>query len=598
MRASTVWVFLSPEGQQQGPVSTDALLKMIADGVLNGSSFVWNPSMAEWSKASDTEELKLYVPTLWCYINGAGVQLGPVDEMMLQKDLRSGNISPSTMVWTDGMDQWAALAQVPTLMERLCKPAPVPVVASPRSSSKTVFAKPLPRVPSISGGSTLRPASPTGAAKRRRVSTPTVSSSTSVAGAAARDRSDSAAAAGPPLKKKRKRKKKAKKRVVAPLTMIYIQNLPLDVTESEVAALFGKYGIITLGDEGEPKVKLYRDAETGKAKGDGTVHYLKDPSVALAVQLADGMTYRGSVLRVERAQRKAKLVVPGGCADGGSAAAKPKQKLTKHEARLRQLRREYQERALGWSEGGDMGVKIAVLFGAFAPAKLRAAGLAESAGRNAFVDELRGDIESGCDDLGQLKKVTVCEQSDEGVVLVTYRTGEGAAACVSKMNGRFFDGTKLRAELWDGFSNFVGEKKKESERAQRERMESFGDWLEGGGSGSDGGENNDGGDSGGGGGGGDAAAAAAVTPHPPAKPASGAEGDSARAALVGYLLAVQETVRDPEIRVRREAHVAARAHTRASAPAPACSLARPLNSSPSSPIASFPTIEINLRSRC
>ena len=115
MRASTVWVFLSPEGQQQGPVSTDALLKMIADGVLNGSSFVWNPSMAEWSKASDTEELKLYVPTLWCYINGAGVQLGPVDEIMLQKALRSGNISPSTMVWTDGMDQWAALAQVPTL---------------------------------------------------------------------------------------------------------------------------------------------------------------------------------------------------------------------------------------------------------------------------------------------------------------------------------------------------------------------------------------------------------------------------------------------------------------------------------------------------
>ena len=423
-------------------MSTDALLRMIADGVLNGASFVWNPNMAEWSKASDAEELKLYVPLIWCYLNGAGVQLGPVDEVMLQNALRNGTISSSTMVWTEGMDQWAALAQVPTLMERLRKPAPAPVVASPRSSSKTVFAKPLPRVPSISGGNKLRAASPTCAAKRRRGSTPSESGSAPVDGSAAQrgERSDSTAAAGPPLKKKRKRKKKAKKRVLAPLTMIYIQNLPLDVTESEVAALFGKYGIITLGDTGEPKVKLYRDAETEKVKGDGTVHYLKDPSVALAIQLADGMTHRGCVLRVERAQRKATPVAPGGGAASGSAAAKPKRTLTKQEARLRQLRREYQERALGWSEGGDMGVKIAVLFGAFAPAKLRAAGVAESAGRKAFVDELRADIESGCDELGQLKKVTVCEQSGEGVVLVTYRTGEGAAACVSKMNGRFFDG--------------------------------------------------------------------------------------------------------------------------------------------------------------
>ena len=96
-------------------------------------------------------------------------------------------------------------------------------------------------------------------------------------------------------------------------------------------------------------------------------------------------------------------------------------------------------------------------------------------------------------------------------------------------------------------------------------MASFGDWLEGSGSGSDGDENSAaivGGGSGGGGGGGGDVVAAAITPiaSASAKAASGAEGDSARAALFGYLRVVQETVQDPDIRVSRWVHAAARAH--------------------------------------
>ena len=560
------WCFLAPDGAQQGPVTTETVLKMLGSRVLDGTSFVWNPTMEEWKALRETE-LAQYAPSKWMYLDAAGAQLGPVDEISMQSALRKGSISPGTMVWTEGMAQWAALAQVPTLMERLQREpaaATSPVGgSSPRRKSAAVFAKPLPRPTSASGGGqSTTPPSGAGAGADGAPSTKRPR---------AADGADAAVAGEKQQPRKRKKKKKKKRKKLAPLTMIYVTNLPADVTEAEVAGLFGKYGIMHLGDEGEPKVKLYRD-EAGRLKGDGTVHYLKDPSVDLAIQLADGMVIRGSTIGVERAQRKA-AADPSLEKTSAAAPAKKKKVLTKQEARLRQLRREYQERALGWGDGVDVGIKVVVLFNAFDVARLRTLTLADDeTKRAAYIEELSGDIREGCDELGDLKKVTVCDQSDEGVILVTYRNGTGAAACVERMNGRFFDGRKLRVELWDGFSNFVGVKAKETEAAQKERLASFGDWLEGTGSASDD-DDDDGGGSGGGGGGsggggsGEAASGKSSSDlareiAPRASPAVAAAlstsnqsppPPAALIALKQYLHAVRETVDDPMIQVRNAA---------------------------------------------
>ena len=45
------------------------------------------------------------------------------------------------------------------------------------------------------------------------------------------------------------------------------------------AQVFAKCGVIKEDDERRPRVKVYRDRESGMPKGDGLVTYLKDPSV-------------------------------------------------------------------------------------------------------------------------------------------------------------------------------------------------------------------------------------------------------------------------------------------------------------------------------
>ena len=49
--------------------------------------------------------------------------------------------------------------------------------------------------------------------------------------------------------------------------------------------IFSKCGVIKEDDERRPRVKVYRDRESGMPKGDGLVTYLKDPSVSCS-QLA------------------------------------------------------------------------------------------------------------------------------------------------------------------------------------------------------------------------------------------------------------------------------------------------------------------------
>lgn len=78
-------------------------------------------------------------------------------------------------------------------------------------------------------------------------------------------------------------------------TAIYITNLPLDVTETEINDVFSKCGVIAEEiDHGKPRIKLYKN-EDGKTKGDALVVYFRPESVKLAVQMLDDSDFRSGV---------------------------------------------------------------------------------------------------------------------------------------------------------------------------------------------------------------------------------------------------------------------------------------------------------------
>lgn len=62
----------------------------------------------------------------WYYGSGSG-QYGPVEEAELRELIASGAIQPQTLVWRDGMAEWAPAQMVPELAGQMVSPYTVPM---------------------------------------------------------------------------------------------------------------------------------------------------------------------------------------------------------------------------------------------------------------------------------------------------------------------------------------------------------------------------------------------------------------------------------------------------------------------------------------
>ena len=112
-------------GQKIGPLSIDQMIKQ----GLTRDTQVWTKGMASWVKAADVPQLAQALsapapapapapqPAVKYHISRGGQRLGP----FTVQELLQNNLTPDTLVWTDGMSGWAKAADVPQLANLLRK---------------------------------------------------------------------------------------------------------------------------------------------------------------------------------------------------------------------------------------------------------------------------------------------------------------------------------------------------------------------------------------------------------------------------------------------------------------------------------------------
>lgn len=93
-----------------------------------------------------------------------------------------------------------------------------------------------------------------------------------------------------------------------------------------------------------------------------------------------------------------------------------------------------------------------------------------------FYDDLKRDLMPELLKCGPIESVRVFERSPEGVVAVKFESDWAAAQCVETMQDRYFDGRRLKAEYYDGYSDYFVP---ESEEEKAVRDQAWSKWLEG-----------------------------------------------------------------------------------------------------------------------
>lgn len=287
----------------------------------------------------------------------------------------------------------------------------------------------------------------------------------------------------------RKNAKKAQKGDKPPQKAIYVSGLPSTATNEDLVDIFQKYGVLAEDVyTGKKKARVYVD-EQGNGKGDGLVVFFKPESVKLAVDMLHNQpVYVGDKMvtinvqpavfdNKEKGNKSGDKTGKEGKEETDStpnyseeAKAKAKRKYTQLQQKLNDWDEEEVKRVK--TESREKQAKVVTLKRVFTIEELQEDVDAEM--------DIKEDIYSGCGAIGTVRNVTLYDLEPEGVVTVKFERASDAAECVEKMNGRFFGGQKLEAFIdyeetkWRKSKEKVGD-----EEDEKERLERFGEWLEG-----------------------------------------------------------------------------------------------------------------------
>lgn len=266
-------------------------------------------------------------------------------------------------------------------------------------------------------------------------------------------------------------------------TAVWVSNLPPDTTLEQLAGVFSKAGVLLIGDDGEPRIKLYYD-ENGKFKGEALIMYFKEGSVDLAITLLDDTELEFGAgcgnMRVREAEyqhsksnhskkSEGRPDQPLQPTDRKKLSTEEKQRMSK---RMRTLEECVDRRnsmltlrsKLAWHSDEDSDAvessaksqgkpspfnRVVVLKGMFRPEDLEK--------EPELLLELKDDVREEAESLGSVTSVVLYDVSThsqsnsetrpqkepEGVITIKFKDPTAARACLLKMDGRYFDGRKV-----------------------------------------------------------------------------------------------------------------------------------------------------------
>lgn len=433
-----------------GPVSESALVRMVEDG--NTRSSVWRSGMQGWISIVEAigEDRAKLAQSSFFYADPPGSK-GPVSLRDLRSLLEDGAVDGLTLIYHDS--EWQQISQVKHLSEML------------RGEDEVKKKKKKVRRRGFVADDGTAYAYDEDKAEWVERDDVYESSSSSSEGEEEVER--------PAKKKKTQRRKDG---FVKNKNWIYVEGLPSDVTTEEIAAHFGKCGIIATDPESAmPKIKIYKDDE-GIVKGDGAVCYANPTSVDMAVSILDGGSLRyGNVIKVTRADFSKQRL--------GEYDISKKRKVNSVKAKNA---KKAQDQLSRWDADYDAEdtrkndtLRILVVQYAFK-----------------FPDDSEEDVEKIqrmlleeiIDDLLEPpEKITAFPRHPDGIFVVKTKTANDAHVVIHKLNGAPSFSTKMknndtmRCFFWDGVTNYQrvpGALPEKEEEEEEKRIDEFGDWVE------------------------------------------------------------------------------------------------------------------------
>lgn len=260
-------------------------------------------------------------------------------------------------------------------------------------------------------------------------------------------------------------------------TAVYVQNLPRDATLEEMSSLFGKCGLLSEDPTtGQPRIKFYLDEE-GRQKGDALVIYFREESVSLAIQMLDETSLRGdkTLLKVSKASFSHKQDKTGN-SSRPQRDVSTKKKASHRAGKLNSKLADWDDEDAPEVPRASKYSKVVILKGMFS--------LHELETDPSLLLDLKEDVREECERLGEITNVVLYDKEADGIISVRFKEEDQAQDCIRLMNGRYFGGRQIVAELFDGKRRYLKTGKnagndEDDGQEEEERLEKFGSWLEG-----------------------------------------------------------------------------------------------------------------------